>query len=156
MSQPAETLWRNLGRVLSRSLRHCYQFADKLEPPTLQKPSSPGAITPAPQAALPIGYDTKGTVTATAHGGSRAGLRFVPMINVYYASSGAKCICFHNEELPEGSPLRLVATFYNNEVGKAWSYLHKLSNPLSCEALSTTAPPQLDASTAVQGRAGSD
>jgi hypothetical protein len=53
------------------------------------------------------------------------------MINVYYASNGAKCVCFHGEEMPEGSPLRLVATFHDDEVTKAWIYLHRLSSPLS-------------------------
>ena len=53
------------------------------------------------------------------------------MIHVYYASSGSKCICFHGEEMPEGSPLRLVATFNDNEVAKAWIYLERLSKPLT-------------------------
>ena len=43
-------------------------------------------------------------------------LRSVPMIYVHYASSRTKCICFHGEEMPEGSPLRLVATFNDDEV----------------------------------------
>jgi hypothetical protein len=33
--------------------------------------------------------------------------------------------------MPEGSPLRLVATFHDDEVTKAWIYLHRLSSPLS-------------------------
>jgi hypothetical protein len=55
------------------------------------------------------------------------------MIHVYYASSGSKCICFHGVEMPEGSPLRLVATFKDDEVAKAWIYLHRLSRPLSSQ-----------------------
>ncbi len=57
------------------------------------------------------------------------------MIYVHYASSRTKCICFHGEEMPEGSPLRLVATFNDDEVAKAWAYLHKLSSPLSSEPI---------------------
>src|SRR4030095_3746943 len=62
-------------------------------------------------------------------------LRFVPMIYVHYASSRTKCICFHAEEMPEGSALRLVATFNDDEVAKAWAFLHKLSSPLSSEPI---------------------
>ena len=62
------------------------------------------------------------------------------MIYLHYASSGTKCICFYGEEMPEGSPLRLVATFNDDEVAKAWTYLHRLSSPLSSEP--------------IQGRAG--
>jgi hypothetical protein len=57
------------------------------------------------------------------------------MIYLHYASSGTKCICFHGEEMPEGSPLRLVATFNDDEVAKAWAYLHRLSSPLSNEPI---------------------
>ena len=57
------------------------------------------------------------------------------MIYVRYASSETKCICFHCEEMPEGSPLRLVATFNDDEVAKAWNYLHRLSSLLSSEAI---------------------
>jgi hypothetical protein len=57
------------------------------------------------------------------------------MIYVRYASSETKCVCFHCEEMPEGSPLRLVATFNDDEVAKAWNYLHRLSSLLSSEPI---------------------
>jgi hypothetical protein len=50
------------------------------------------------------------------------------MIRVYCTSNGeARCICFQGEEMPDGSPLRLVGVFGDNEAERAWAFLNRLS-----------------------------